>query len=173
MMLRRLVLRHDWLSRLFGLSGWLRLESVLSVRVFRRDGGIEELGVVARRIVTTVGVNALCDAFQGLFTLSNFKFHISGTDVAAEAVGDTESTITGATPSPVAGSQTEGASANIYKTVATVNYTSSLAITSHGLINSATKSGSTLWDRSVFSAINVVNGDSIEFTYELTCTAGG
>jgi len=31
----------------------------------------------------------------------------------------------------------------------------------------------TLWDRKVFSAINVVNGDSIQFTYQLTITSGG
>ncbi len=30
-----------------------------------------------------------------------------------------------------------------------------------------------LWDRKVFSAINVVNGDSIQFTYRLTVSSGG
>lgn len=30
-----------------------------------------------------------------------------------------------------------------------------------------------MWDHKVFSAINVVNGDSIQFTYTLTITAGG
>ncbi|HYF28584.1 MAG TPA: hypothetical protein VD931_22785 [Baekduia sp.] len=30
-----------------------------------------------------------------------------------------------------------------------------------------------LWDRKVFSAINVVNGDSIQFTYTLTISSGG
>lgn len=30
-----------------------------------------------------------------------------------------------------------------------------------------------MWDRKVFSAINVVNGDSIQFTYDLTITSGG
>lgn len=30
-----------------------------------------------------------------------------------------------------------------------------------------------LWDHKVFSAINVVNGDSIQFTYTLTVTSGG
>ena len=172
-MIKRWILQHSWLSRLFALAGYIRMESVLSARVFRVDGRVEKLGVIARKVVTTVGVNSLCDAFQGAFTLSNFKYHISGTDTAAEDVSDVETTITGSTPSPVTGSQTEGGSANIYETVGTVAYTSSLAITSHGLIDSATKSGSVLWDRSVFSAINVVNGDSIEFTYDLTCTAGG
>ncbi len=30
-----------------------------------------------------------------------------------------------------------------------------------------------MWDHKVFSAINVVNGDSIQFTYKLTVTSGG
>lgn len=30
-----------------------------------------------------------------------------------------------------------------------------------------------MWDHKVFSAINVVNGDSIQFTYVLTCNSGG
>lgn len=32
---------------------------------------------------------------------------------------------------------------------------------------------STMWDRKVFSAINVINGDSVSFTYQLSCTSGG
>jgi hypothetical protein len=34
-------------------------------------------------------------------------------------------------------------------------------------------SAGTLWDRRVFSAINVVSGDSIQFTYTLTVNNGG
>lgn len=30
-----------------------------------------------------------------------------------------------------------------------------------------------VWDRSVFAAINVASGDSIQFTYTLTLSAGG
>lgn len=30
-----------------------------------------------------------------------------------------------------------------------------------------------MWDHKVFSAINVVSGDSVSFTYVLTCTSGG
>ena len=30
-----------------------------------------------------------------------------------------------------------------------------------------------MWDHKVFSAINVVNGDSIQFTYTLTISSGG
>lgn len=48
------------------------------------DGFREEFN----RCVTTVGVNAIVDAFQGTFTLSDFKYHDAGTGTGAEAVGD-------------------------------------------------------------------------------------
>lgn len=145
----------------------------LFAKVQHPDGRQEDLGKIAERLVTTVGVNAIVDAFQGTVALQNFKYHITGTDVAAEATTDTEATITGATPDPVAGSQGEGASANIYRTSATISYVSSLAITSHGIIDNAVKTGSRLLDRSVFAAINVINGTQLTFAYELTINAGG
>jgi hypothetical protein len=147
----------------------LIFESALKAVITKKDGSKIDLGVIARRMVTTAGVNYLVDAFQNSVEIENFKYHGSGTGTTAEAVGDT------ALETPVesrsTGTQTEGASANIYRTVATIAYTATRAITEHGIF-SANTSG-TLWDRSVFSAINVINGDSIEFTYELTCTAGG
>ena len=72
--------------------------------------------------------------------------------------------------SRVAGSQTEGA-ANVYVSVGTISYTSTKAITEHGLFNAST--GPTLLDRSVFSAVNVVSGDSVQYTYSLTVNSGG
>jgi len=69
------------------------------------------------------------------------------------------------------GSSTEGASANIYKTIGTITFTSSLAITEHGVFSDTT--GGTLLDRSSHAAINVASDDSIEYTYQLTCSAGG
>jgi hypothetical protein len=47
------------------------------------------------------------------------------------------------------------------------------AITEHGLFSQTRAGGGTLMDRSKFAAINVVATDSIQFTYELTLTAGG
>jgi len=54
--------------------------------------------------------------------------------------------------------------------VGTISYTTTKAITEHGLFNAAT--AGTLLDRTVFTVINVVSGDSIQFTYELECAAG-
>jgi hypothetical protein len=133
------------------------------------DGTRTPLGIVSRRVVTDTGVGYLVDALQNLTEAENLNWHDAGTGVGAEAVGNT----TLGTPfggSRVSGTQTEPAS-NQYRTTATIPFTSSLAITEHGLF-SASSSG-TLFDRSVFSAINVVNGDSIQFQYTLTLTSGG
>jgi hypothetical protein len=56
---------------------------------------------------------------------------------------------------------------------ATVSFDATAAITEHGLFSQAATGGGTLWDRTVFSAINVVSGDSIQFAYSLTVSAGG
>lgn len=132
------------------------------------DGTVEDLGLICTKVVTDAGVAAIVDAFQALFTISNFKYHASGIGTTAEAASQTALVTESATRAT--GSQTEGASVNIYKTVGTINYTSTLAITEHGLFSAA--SAGTMLDRSVFAAINVQNLDSIEFTYELTVPSG-
>lgn len=147
------------------------VEPRLSAVLRRSRGGLNaevDLGVIARKVITTVGVNFLATAFINTVEPEVINFHDSGTGAGAEAVGNT--TITAAGPSRVSGTQSNP-SANVYRTVATISYTGTLAITEHGLFTASTSG--TLWDRSLFSAINVVSGDSIQFTYDLTLTAGG
>lgn len=145
--------------------------STLHARLFRADGSVVDYGLVSTRVVTTAFVNFMVDQLQADTTeWGDFKFHDSGIGVTPAAVGDTDiETTDGETRAT--GSQVEGASANIYKSVGTISYTTTKAITEHGLFS--TVAGTTLMDRHVFAAINVVNGDSIQFTYELTCSAGG
>ena len=150
-------------------QGFLEVTGALSAKVIRANGEVEHVGVISRKKVTTVFVNALVDTLQSsVSSFSDFKYHDSGEGVTGESNSDT------ALGSPcgvarVTGSQIEGASANIYKSVGTITYDGSYAVTEHGLFNQS--SGGTLMDRSVFSAINVVNNDQIEFTYELTANA--
>jgi len=127
------------------------------------------LGLASVNVVTTAGVNFVVDAFQALETISNFKYHQSGTNNTAEAVGDTD--LNTATGSRVTGTQTEGGSANIYETVATLTYGSTLTIQEHGLFSAST--AGTLFDRSIFTGIGVDTSTSIEFTYDWTCNSGG
>jgi len=63
--------------------------------------------------------------------------------------------------------------ANQYRSVGTVTFDAITAVTEHGILSQAATGGGVLWDRSVFTAINVASGDSIQFTYTCTVSAGG
>lgn len=162
----------NWLAKGFStITGIPTLTSELRVRLVRGDGSVVDFGRVSFRVVTTAFVNYAVDQLQvETSTWGDFKYHDSGVGTTAAAVGDTAIETTDG-ESRATGSQTEGASANIYRSVGTIAYTTSKAITEHGLFNDP--AAGTLLDRHVFSALNVSNGDSIQFTYELTVSAGG
>ena len=136
-----------------------------------RDG--KEIGkrVVKNKVVTNAFVNYIVDnLIAELVAFGDFKYHDSGTGIVAEAATDTAL----GTPTAEArdiGTQVEGATANVYKSVATHTYAATFAITEHGLLNAATLG--ILMDRTVFTAINVVVGDKIEFTFTITFSSGG
>lgn len=147
------------------------LTSELSAVLIRANGERVNFGVISRRVITTAFVNFMVDQLQAETSeWGDFKFHDSGVGTTAAAITDTAIETTDG-ESRATGSQTEGATANIYKSVGTITYTTTKAITEHGLFSSA--SSTTLMDRHVFSAVNVVNTDSIQFTYELTVSSGG
>ena len=167
----RRVWSGTWRHALAKEMGMNHMLGELRARLIRENGSVIDYGVVSRKLVTTAFVNFMVDQLQTETSVwGDFKYHDSGVGTTAAAVGDTDIETTDG-ESRATGTQTEGASANIYKSVGTISYTTTKAITEHGLFNDV--SAGTLMDRHVFSAINVVNGDSIEFTYELTCTAGG
>lgn len=156
---------------LSALTGIPTMTSALSVRLFRADGSVVDYGVVGRRVVTTAFVNFMVDQLQTETSVfGDFKYHDAGVGTTAAAVGDTGIETTDG-ESRATGTQTEGASANIYRSVGTISYTTTKAVTEHGLFNDV--SAGTLLDRHVFSAVNVISGDSIQFTYDLTVSSGG
>jgi hypothetical protein len=150
--------------RKYGITSELRA-TLFKVKTSKRYS----LGVLSRRSVTTAGVNFMVDAFQNATEIETFNFHDCGTGGTTENVTDTvmQTPYGGARAT---GTQSEPA-ANQYRTVGTIAFTGTLAIVEHGIFSAS--SAGTLWDRSVFSAINVVNGDSIQFTYTLTVNSGG
>lgn len=162
------------LARAMGVPVML---SVLKAKVQKADGLWIDYGVLSTKVVTNAGVAFLVDAWQNIVELEIMKYHGVGTGATAEAAGDTalvtEST-TALNPDSTraTGSLAEGATANIFRSIGTVTFDAVAAITEHGLFSQAATGGGTLWDRSVFAAINVVSGDSIQFTYEVTFSAG-
>lgn len=155
------------LARMMGLmTGY----GTLSAVVFKADGRVINYGVLDYRVITTAFVSFVVDQLQTETSVfGDFKYHDAGVGTTDPAVGDTGIETTDG-ESRATGSQTE-ASATVYRSVGTISYTSTKAVTEHGLFNDATTG--TLMDRSEFAAINVVSGDSIQFTYDLTVSAGG
>lgn len=137
-----------------------------------RNGRVLKTQKVLDKVVTNAFVNDIVDALQGLTTpytnFKNYKYHGSGTGTTAEAA--TQTGLVTEVESRVIGTQVEGA-ANEYKSVGTITYTANRAITEHGLFNAST--GGVLQDRTLFPAVNVQSGDSIQFTYTITFTSGG
>ena len=154
-------------AKLFGLAiMYGKLEAIL----IKANGERIRYSVLGFRVVTTAFVSFVVDQLQTETSVfGDFKYHDSGVGTTAENVANTDIETTDA-ESRATGTQTES-SATVYQSVGTISYTTTKAITEHGLFNAAT--GVTLMDRTVFSAINVVNGDSVQFTYSLTCAAGG
>jgi len=149
----------------------------LWVKHFKADGEIVDYGLVSMRVVTTVGVNFIVDAFQNIVELESMKYHGIGTSNTAEAVGDTSlgtELTTQYNPDNTrgTGSTTEGATANIYRTVGTNTVDAIVSIVEHGIFSQAATGGGTLLDRSVFSTISMGSGDSLQTTYDLTFTEG-
>lgn len=149
----------------------------LYLTVLRADGRIEELGLASLRVVTTAGVGFIVDAFQNLTELENLKFHGIGTGAVAEAAGDTAlgtelTTQYNPDNTRATGSTTESA-ANVYRTVGTNTVDAAAAVTEHGVLSQAATGGGTLLDRSVFSVVNLANGDSLQSTYDFTVNSGG
>jgi hypothetical protein len=159
-------LRH-WMYQALGI-GVVEMSAELSAKhIIWETGVTRDLGVIARKKVTSAFVNYLVDELQSYTGIDSFSWHEYGTSTGAE--NKTDTALTTAIGTRSTGTQTEGASANIYRTVGTITATGTHAITEHGIFSSS--SSGTLMDRSLFSAINVSSGDSIEFTYELTANA--
>jgi hypothetical protein len=121
------------------------------------DGVVKDEYDLGSGLVTNVGVLAMCNDFAwssslNLSTLGTQNFHATGTGTTAAAATDfrmqtlasptTTTAVTGA-QSLVAPLTFVGPTSPIYRTVATVNYTTSLAITEWGLHSLAALSSST------------------------------
>lgn len=148
----------------------------LGIKVFKRDGRVLNYGIVGWRSVTDAGVAFLVDDWDGggaTNDITLMNFHDSGTGSTAENVTDTD-LITPAGPTTRATGTKSQPAANQFRSVGTINYSGTLAIVEHGLFNQAARgAGTVLWDRTVFSAVNVVSGESIQFTYTCTVNSGG
>lgn len=124
-------------------------------------------------LVVQNGANFLATDFasgQASPRISAMNFHDSGTGTVAATSTDSGLGAQAGPATRATGTQSNPTT-DQYRSVGTINYVSTLAITEWGLFSASTSG--TMWDRRVFSVINVVNLDSIQYTYTLTITGGG
>ncbi len=165
------------------LSRSVVLQSQLSIMVHRVDPetrrltSIEDYGPVGWKVITDVGVGYLVDSWQNSVELENQKYHGLGTGSTAENQTDTalvtELTTEYTGNVRATGTTTEGASANIFRTVATntLDGTPGAALREHGIFSASTVG--VLWDRTVYAAITLSSGESLATTYDMTASANG
>lgn len=159
-------------------TGIRTMYGVLAIRVRKATGEWIDYGIVSYQLITNAGVAYIVDDWDGgANVIDLFNYHGCGTGVGAENVTDTAlgtecTTALNPDNTRATGTKTQP-SANIAQSVGTLTFDASAAVTEHGILTQAATGGGTLLDRSVFSAINVASGDSIQFTYQWTLPAGG
>jgi hypothetical protein len=147
----------------------LEVLGFLSAIHIKADGSTIDRGLVSCEKITAAFRDYIVDALQdsATYPMDSFKYHASGTGSTAEA--NTQTALVTEVATRSIGTQIEGASANIFRTVATITYSGAFSIQEHAVLSAATVG--TMMDRSVFSTISVTSGDSIQFTYEATFNA--
>jgi hypothetical protein len=157
----------------------LGIKSNLYAKLIRKDGSVKDYGLIGTRVVTAEFCKLVVDTMQaGADTdpnyLHSFGSHCSGTDTTAANASDTfadnitsnANIIDNNGTVETTGTITVGDTTNVFKSVATITYDDTYAVTEHMIVRWA--EAGKLLDRNVFTAINVTNGDSILFTYTLT-----
>lgn len=139
-------------------------------RKHSRDGVIISDGLVSCQLVTTAFANYLVDSLQNSTTspMDVFRYHAVGTGGTSES--NTQTALVTEIESRENGTLEEGATSNIFKSVATITFTGTHSVSEHGLFSAA--SLGTMLDRALLTPVDEVQAlDEIEYTYQLTVTA--
>lgn len=175
----RSFLQGLWRVALARKLGAFHMYGALYLDVQRLDGPLVHLGLAGLKVITDAGVAFLVDAWQGTVEMENLKYHGIGTGVTAEAQTQTalvtELTTEYTGNVRATGSLTEGATANIFRSVGsnTLDGTPGAALREHGIFDQAATGGGTLWDRTLYAAITLSSGETLTSTYDMTASAGG
>jgi hypothetical protein len=164
-----------WAAQKLGIT---HMVSALYLMAIPKRGPERFLGLASMKVITDAGVQALVDAFQNSFEPENFKYHALGTGSTAEAAGQTAlvselTTQYNPDNTRATGSTTEGAGANVFRSVGTNTLDAAAVIEEHALMSQAPAGGGVMFDRSLTGTQTLGNGDGLQATYDLTFSSGG
>lgn len=161
-----------------GVSGKRFLESLRPQGVFvltlrGPDGNIKDVRV-AHNLVTNAGFAGIASRINGSGAEAAATYLAVGTGTTAAAAGnttlETEITDSGLSRANATASRTTTTQTNDTATlVHTFSVTGTKAVTEAGVLNAA--SSGVLFARSVFAAVNVANGDTLQVTYDIAVAA--
>jgi hypothetical protein len=146
----------------------------LKCKVYDKHGILkEDCGLVGVREVTGEFVDYLADAMtDSSQPMDHFNAHGMGDGSTAET--DTQTALVNQQDGRVVGSQTHGATSNVYRSVATIVATDAYTAIEHGIFDTTGAASDVLLDRTIVgSPPTLATDDEVEWTYDLTITAGG
>ena len=167
-----------WRIALARKLGTFHMFGALYLDVHRPHAPIVHLGLAGLRSITDAGVAFLVDAWQNIVELEIMKYHALGTGTTGESATHTalvtELTTEYTGNVRATGSLTEGATANIFRSVGTntLDGTPGAALREHMLMSQAAIGGGVGWDRTLYGAITLISGESLTSTYDMTAGAG-
>ena len=147
---------------------------ILSAKQFDPDGNLKkDLGIVGVKSVTLEFAKLLADGLGAYAssTLTTFNAHGQGDGSTAEGTGDVA--LANQRGGRVVGSQTHGATSNIYRSLGTIAATASYTVIEHGLFDTTGAASDRLMDRTVLASFVVATNDEVQWTYDLTIVTGG
>lgn len=151
------------------IFAWLRKKGIVTRDIVSWFSGSVVDRMVISNLVTTAGLAAVAGRINGSGTPAAFTYIAIGTGSTAAAITDTtlgaEITTNGGqrAAATVSLTTTDGAN-DTARLVLTYTFSGSFAVTESGVFN-ASPAG-TLLARQVFSAINVISGDSLQITWD-------
>lgn len=148
-----------------GIKGWVEFKTY--------NGGKLREARIVKNLITDAGKAGAVSRLNGAGGEAAFTYLALGTGTNAAAAGDTtlqtELTTSGLSRvNATAARVTTSVTNDTAQLSNTFSVSGSAAITEAGILNAA--SVGTLLSRLVFSAINVVNGDSLAVTYKVQCS---
>lgn len=160
------------LKKVFGSDENMDHKGWFHICLRDKDGRIKE-GRVVHNLVTSAGKAGAASRLGGAGAEAAFTYLALGTGTNAAAAGDT------ALQTELAASGLSRVNASMSRVTTTVTndtsqaqntftVTGTAAVTEAGMLNAS--SGGVLLCRQVFSAINVVNTDSLQITYKVACS---
>ncbi len=137
-----------------------------------KDGNIKDHRML-HNLITTVGHAAANGRMSNQGAYSPFVNLSIGIGVVAAAIADTalgsEITTFGGGRSAATATQVTTTTANdTTQLVKTWTFTGTFAVTEEGIFDSASASTGSMLARQVFTAVNVVSGDSLQVTHKYT-----